>query len=148
MHRRGRDFALANDAGSVFTDWPLMNGGIDPMAAPGLLPAAASLYEIQALHRYVAAVVAIIVWITALAAWRTQRHRPQLVRISLWFAGLFTLQVGIGALLVGTAQQIITVTVSSELNVLFVGIMLVVFISMAPQGIVGLVQKFRARRAR
>lgn len=54
----------------------------------------------------------------------------------------------IGALLVGTAQQIITVTVSSELNVLFVGIMLVVFISMAPQGIVGLVQKFRARRAR
>lgn len=54
----------------------------------------------------------------------------------------------IGALLVGTAQQIITVTVSSELNVLFVGIMLVVFISMAPQGIVGLVQKFRARRTR
>ena len=54
----------------------------------------------------------------------------------------------IGALLVGTAQQVITVTVSSELNVLFVGIMLVVFISMAPQGIVGLVQKFRARRAR
>ena len=54
----------------------------------------------------------------------------------------------IGALLVGSAQQVITVTVSSELNVLFVGIMLVVFISMAPQGIVGLVQKFRARRAR
>ncbi len=54
----------------------------------------------------------------------------------------------IGALLVGTAQQVITVTVSSELNVLFVGVMLVVFISMAPQGIVGLVQKYRARRAR
>jgi len=54
----------------------------------------------------------------------------------------------IGALLVGTAQQVITVTVSSELNVLFVGIMLVLFISLAPQGIVGLVQKFRARRRR
>ncbi|MGH8738656.1 MAG: branched-chain amino acid ABC transporter permease [Burkholderiales bacterium] len=52
----------------------------------------------------------------------------------------------IGALLVGTAQQVITVTVSSELNVLFVGLMLVVFISLAPRGIVGLVQKFRARR--
>ncbi|MGH8324940.1 MAG: branched-chain amino acid ABC transporter permease, partial [Steroidobacteraceae bacterium] len=37
----------------------------------------------------------------------------------------------IGALLVGTAQQVITVTVSSELNVLFVGLMLVVFISLA-----------------
>lgn len=54
----------------------------------------------------------------------------------------------IGALLVGTAQQVITVTVSSELNVLFVGLMLVVFISMAPQGIVGLVRKLQARRAR
>lgn len=54
----------------------------------------------------------------------------------------------IGALLVGTMQEIITVNVSSELNVLIVGIMLVVFITLAPQGIVGLVQKYRVRRAR
>jgi branched-chain amino acid transport system permease protein len=54
----------------------------------------------------------------------------------------------IGALLVGGAQQIITVNVSSELNVLFVGIMLVLFVSLAPQGIVGLAQKFWARRGR
>jgi protoheme IX farnesyltransferase len=93
---------MANDAGSVFTDWPLMNGGIDPAAAPGLAPAIAGLYQIQALHRYVAAIVAIIVWITAVAAWRTQRQRPILVRLALWFAGLFTVQVGIGALLVFT----------------------------------------------
>jgi branched-chain amino acid transport system permease protein len=53
----------------------------------------------------------------------------------------------IGALLVGTAQQVITVTVSSELNVLFVGVMLVVFISLAPQGIVGLVRKYWRRKA-
>jgi branched-chain amino acid transport system permease protein len=52
----------------------------------------------------------------------------------------------IGALLVGGAQQVITVTVSSELNVLFVGIMLVVFVSVAPQGIVGLAQKYWSRR--
>jgi branched-chain amino acid transport system permease protein len=52
----------------------------------------------------------------------------------------------IGALLVGSAQQVITVTVSSELNVLFVGIMLVVFISLAPQGIVGLVRKYWRRK--
>ena len=51
----------------------------------------------------------------------------------------------IGALLLGTAQQVITVTVSSELNVLFVGVMLVVFVSVAPQGLVGLAQKLRAR---
>jgi len=52
----------------------------------------------------------------------------------------------IGALLVGTAQQVITVTVSSELNVLFVGIMLVLFISLAPQGIVGLARKYWGRK--
>jgi branched-chain amino acid transport system permease protein len=52
----------------------------------------------------------------------------------------------IGALLVGTTQEIITVNVSSELNVLLVGIMLVLFITLAPQGIVGLWQKYWARR--
>lgn len=52
----------------------------------------------------------------------------------------------IGALLVGTTQEIITVNVSSELNILLVGIMLVLFITLAPQGIVGLWQKFRGRR--
>jgi len=54
----------------------------------------------------------------------------------------------LGALLIGTLQEIITVNISSELNVLIVGIMLVVFITLAPQGIVGLVRRFRARRAR
>jgi branched-chain amino acid transport system permease protein len=52
----------------------------------------------------------------------------------------------IGALLVGTMQEVITVNVSSELNVLIVGVMLVVFITLAPQGIVGLVQKYRSKR--
>jgi branched-chain amino acid transport system permease protein len=52
----------------------------------------------------------------------------------------------IGALLVGGAQEAITVTISSELNVLVVGIMLVLFITLAPQGIVGLVQKWMKRR--
>jgi len=93
---------MANDAGGVFTDWPLMNGGISPASAGGLLPAVASLYQIHALHRYVAAIVAIIVWITAAAAWRTQRNRPGLVRTALWFGALFTVQVAVGALLVFT----------------------------------------------
>ena len=54
----------------------------------------------------------------------------------------------IGALLVGSMQEIIIVNVSSELNVLIVGVMLVLFISLAPQGIVGLVQKHVLRRHR
>lgn len=54
----------------------------------------------------------------------------------------------IGALLLGSLQQVITVTVSSELNVLLVGLVLIAFVSLAPQGIVGLAQKFWWRRAR
>lgn len=94
---------MANDAGGVFTDWPLMNGGIDPAAAAGLPPAVAALYQIHALHRYVAAIVGLIVYLTALAAWRTQARQPAVVRLALWSAGLFTVQVAIGALLVFTA---------------------------------------------
>ena len=51
----------------------------------------------------------------------------------------------IGALLLGTAQQVATVTISSELNLLIVGVLLVFFVIAAPDGIVGLVRKWRRR---
>jgi len=51
----------------------------------------------------------------------------------------------IGSLLLGTVQQVITVTVSGVLNLLIVGVLLVVFVTLAPEGIVGLVQKLRHR---
>ncbi len=55
----------------------------------------------------------------------------------------------IGAVLLGSAQQIVTVTVSSELNVLVVGLLLVTFVVAAPQGILGLLRSlFRGSRAR
>jgi len=54
----------------------------------------------------------------------------------------------IGALLVGSLQEIMTVTISSAVNVLIVGVMLVLFITLAPQGIVGLVQKWHRRGKR
>lgn len=47
----------------------------------------------------------------------------------------------IGALLLGTVQQVVTVTISSELNVLVVGVLLVVFVVAAPQGILGLFKR-------
>ena len=49
----------------------------------------------------------------------------------------------IGAILLGTVQQVVTVTVSSELNVLVVGVLLVLFVVAAPEGIVGLAQRLR-----
>jgi len=51
----------------------------------------------------------------------------------------------IGALLLGSLQQIVTVTVSGEVNVLIVGVLLVLFVVLAPEGILGLVKKAMAR---
>ena len=50
----------------------------------------------------------------------------------------------IGAVLLGTVQQVVTVTISSEINVLIVGVLLVFFVVVAPEGILGLVRKLRA----
>lgn len=52
----------------------------------------------------------------------------------------------LGAILLGTAQQVATVTISSELNLLIVGVVLVAFVMLAPQGIVGLVRRLSWRR--
>ena len=47
----------------------------------------------------------------------------------------------IGAVLLGTAQQIASVTISSAINLLIVGVLLVVFVVVAPGGILGLVRR-------
>ncbi|MFP6713724.1 MAG: branched-chain amino acid ABC transporter permease [Alphaproteobacteria bacterium] len=53
----------------------------------------------------------------------------------------------VGALLLGSIQQVATVTISSELNLLIVGLMLIIFVVLAPEGLVGLVRR-TANRAR
>jgi len=53
----------------------------------------------------------------------------------------------IGAVLLGTAQQVATVTISSAVNLLIVGILLVVFVVVAPEGIIGLFTKRSRKRA-
>jgi branched-chain amino acid transport system permease protein len=53
----------------------------------------------------------------------------------------------IGAVLLGAVQQIVTVTVSSELNVLIVGVVLVAFVVVAPDGILGLWRKLDLRQS-
>ncbi len=47
----------------------------------------------------------------------------------------------IGAVLLGTLQQVVTVTISSAVNLLIVGLMLVAFVIVAPNGILGLVRR-------
>ncbi|HWI26571.1 MAG TPA: branched-chain amino acid ABC transporter permease [Stellaceae bacterium] len=52
----------------------------------------------------------------------------------------------VGAIFLGTIQQLATVTISSALNLLIVGLLLVGFVVIAPNGIVGLVEQLIHRR--
>ena len=54
----------------------------------------------------------------------------------------------VGAVVLGTVQQVVTVTISSALNLLIVGVLLVAFVIIAPNGIVGLVQTWLGPRRR
>jgi branched-chain amino acid transport system permease protein len=65
---------------------------------------------------------------------------PMIGGTATWFGPV------VGALLLGSIQEIVTVTISSEVNVLIVGVLLVFFIMMAPQGIVGLIQDHWRKR--
>ncbi|MFY9955745.1 branched-chain amino acid ABC transporter permease [Bradyrhizobium sp.] len=53
----------------------------------------------------------------------------------------------VGAILLGVTQQLLTVTISSEVNLLVLGVMLVLFVVVAPQGIIGLVRRVGRHRA-
>jgi branched-chain amino acid transport system permease protein len=57
---------------------------------------------------------------------------PLIGGTTVWFGPV------IGAVLLGTAQQVATVTISSEINLLIVGLLLVGFVVVAPNGLVGL----------
>jgi branched-chain amino acid transport system permease protein len=51
----------------------------------------------------------------------------------------------IGAILLGTLQQVATVTISSAANLLIVGLLLIGFVIVAPNGIIGLWQKWMGK---
>jgi branched-chain amino acid transport system permease protein len=53
----------------------------------------------------------------------------------------------IGAILLGTLQQVATVTISSAVNLLIVGLLLIGFVVVAPNGIVGLWQDWMKKRS-
>ena len=53
----------------------------------------------------------------------------------------------IGAVLLGTVQQVVQVTVSSAWNLLIVGVLLVAFVTLAPNGIIGWVDAWRRRKS-
>jgi protoheme IX farnesyltransferase len=62
----------------------------------------AVLYGAQALHRYVAAVVFLILAAVTWMAWRGRRAQPRIARLALAILAVYTIQVGVGALLIAT----------------------------------------------
>jgi branched-chain amino acid transport system permease protein len=53
----------------------------------------------------------------------------------------------LGAILLGVTQQFLAVTISSEVNVLVLGVMLVLFVVGAPEGLLGLIRKLGRKPA-
>jgi len=78
----------ATGSALVFPDWPLM-GGV-------LLPSLTDATTAHILHRWVAAIVGLIVVVVAVFAWRTQRGHPTLVRLAVGAAMLYAVQIVIG----------------------------------------------------
>jgi branched-chain amino acid transport system permease protein len=54
----------------------------------------------------------------------------------------------LGAILLASTQQLLTVTISSEVNVLILGLMLVLFVVGAPDGLIGLYRRVFARKTK
>ncbi len=78
----------ATSSALVFPDWPLMNGT--------LFPDVTDATSAHILHRWVAAIVGLVVAGLAVVAWRTQRAHPTIVRLSVGAAVLFAIQVVVG----------------------------------------------------
>jgi branched-chain amino acid transport system permease protein len=53
----------------------------------------------------------------------------------------------VGAVLLGTLQQLATVTISSAVSLLIVGLLLVFFVIIAPNGIIGWFKYFTSRKS-
>jgi protoheme IX farnesyltransferase len=98
----------ATDSALVFPDWPLMGGS--------LVPPLTDVTSAHVLHRWVAALVGVFVVALAIAARRTQREHPTLVRLATWAAVLFVIQVVIGGLQVLTQLSAWTQTLHLALG--------------------------------
>jgi protoheme IX farnesyltransferase len=108
----------ATDSALVFPDWPLMGGT--------LVPALTDTTSAHVLHRWVAAVVGLIVAAIAIVAWRTQRDRPTVVRIAIAAGLLYAIQVVVGGLQVLTGlsgwSQTLHLGLGAVIFALFVGL--------------------------
>ena len=84
----------ATDAALIFPDWPLMGGTF--------FPPLTDLTTAHVLHRWIALVVGLIVAAIVVAALRTQRRHPTLVRLAVATGVVYVCQAVVGGLQVLT----------------------------------------------
>ena len=89
------------DAALIFPDWPLMGGSIIPPFGD-MTPATQLLAVTNALHRYVAVIVGILLAATWLVAWRGERGNRTLFRLVTIAAVLYPVQAVVGAFQIWT----------------------------------------------
>ena len=97
----------ASGASLVFPDWPLFNGELFPIFSAD--PADAALQMAHFLHRFVAAVVGLLLLAATLVLWRAVRRGPEVVAggqtvlaLVATAAALYAVQVIVGALQITT----------------------------------------------
>jgi heme A synthase len=93
----------ATGAALVFPDWPLFSGQLVPVLSSD--PAIAALQSAQFVHRFVAAIVAIVVWGVAWAVWRAVRAgrgSQSVLALVGTAAALYAVQLVVGALQIWT----------------------------------------------
>ena len=105
----------------VFPDWPLMGGT--------LFPPLTDLTSAEVLHRWVAIIVGLIVAAIAIAAVRTQRDHPVLVRLALSAAAVYLVQAIVGGLQVVTGLAAWTQTLHVALGALSWALMIAVAVA-------------------
>jgi heme a synthase len=89
--------------GSVFDDWPLMNGKLLPALSSEAVTA-------HVIHRYLAALVGAVVVVVASRSVRLKRRLPVPARFAHVAVGLFAMEIAIGALNVWTNLNEVVVT--------------------------------------